>query len=137
MVKRPLKSDKTSINDPAVLDYFEGLIENQRDALLKVRNFIFQQIPDATETIKYNMPTYLLNGKPICGILANKKHIGFYPYSGSVLNQLPQIHENYVTTKGAWHIPYESPLPKADIKLVIERKIDTLSEPQNIVQAWQ
>ncbi len=123
MPKRPIKNDTTPIQDLAVLEYFNGLPENQRETLLAVRQEILLLIPDALEVIKYNMPTYVLDGTPVCGILANKKHIGFYPYSGSVLNRLPQIFENYVTTKGAWHIPYDIPLPKSDIEVVINHKI--------------
>lgn len=123
MAKRPLKNDRSAISDSRVLAYFEGLSENQKTALTAIREYILQLLPTAIETMKYNMPTYVLDGKPVCGILANKKHIGFYPYSGSVLNQLPRIYENYVTTKGAWHIPYEIELPKSDIELVINHKL--------------
>ena len=124
MAKRPLKNDRTAITDYAVVKYFDDLPESQSRALLELRRHILTLLPTADEIIKYNMPTYVVDGKPICGILANKKHIGFYPYSGSVLNQLPQISENYVTTKGAWHIPYDMPLPKSDIDLVINFKLN-------------
>jgi uncharacterized protein YdhG (YjbR/CyaY superfamily) len=32
-----------------------------------------------TEAIKYNMPTYLYNGRHLVYFAANKKHLGFYP----------------------------------------------------------
>lgn len=71
------------------------------------------------------MPTYQLNGNDICGILINKSHIGFYPYSGSIISKFPEIQRKFVTTKGSIHIPIGSTFPKSLLAKLIRARIST------------
>lgn len=110
----------------SVRSYYQQLPSNQADELLQLRAQILKLLPTAVEVMKYAMPTFTVDGKAICGVLANKKHIGFYPYSGQILKTLPEIMENYVTTDGAWHIPYGHKLPVKHLKSVISAKLKSL-----------
>lgn len=69
------------------------------------------------------IPNLVAGYYEVAGLKANKNHVGYYPYSGSVLSQFPEITEKYKTTKGALHIPLGMPLPKSEVKKLIKAHI--------------
>lgn len=96
---------------------------SHRATMLAMRERILEVIPQAQEAMKYGMPTFIYEGTAVAGLLANKNHIGFYPYSGSVLARLPEITSRYSTTKAAIHVPIDAPMPKNLIQLVLRTRI--------------
>ena len=54
-------------------------------------------------------------------------HIGFYPMSGSFLNNYKKELRGYVTTKGGVQFPLAEPLPVALIKRLIKDRIESLA----------
>lgn len=96
---------------------------SHRATMLEMRERILSVIPEAQEVMKYGMPTFVHQGTAVAGLLANKNHIGFYPYSGSVVARLPEITSRYSTTKAAIHIPIDVPMPKTLIRLVLRTRI--------------
>lgn len=70
---------------------FAKLDPVQRQTLEIVRQRILEIIPDAQQCIKYGIPTFTINGKGVAGIAGNKNSCSFYPYSGSVINQFPEL----------------------------------------------
>ena len=107
----------------AVAEYYSNQDSLHKETLLEMRRRILEVIPESEEIIKYGMPTFLFNGKAVVGIMANKNHIGYYPYSGSVLIQFPEISEKYKTTKGALHIPLGKPLSTTIIRKLVRASI--------------
>ena len=107
----------------AVAAAYRDAPATHRATLLEMRTRILEVIPDATEVMKYGMPTFIYQGTAVAGLLAHKNHIGFYPYSGSVLARLPEITAKYSTTKAAVHIPVDKPMPKNLVKLVIRTRV--------------
>ena len=107
---------------PAVAAYYTTAVSPQRETLLAMRDRILEVVPDATEVMKYAMPTFVVNGIPVCGLMAHTKHVGYYPYSGSVLSQFPDLVEKYGGTKAALHVPIDRPLPKATVRRLIRAR---------------
>lgn len=103
--------------------YFKVQPSPQKETALEMRGRILEIIPEATEIIKYGMPTFEVDGQAICGLLVNKKHVGFYPYSGSVLAQFPDLLEKFVTTKGSLHVPVDKPLSKSILRQLIKARL--------------
>jgi uncharacterized protein YdhG (YjbR/CyaY superfamily) len=66
------------------------------------------------------MPTFVSGGIEIAGLLSNKNHIGYCPYSGKVLSMLPRELAPFKTTTGALHVPLGEPLDEALIRILIE-----------------
>lgn len=106
----------------AVKPYYDAQSGVHLETLLEMRTRILAVVPDAVEVMKYSMPTFVVDGEPVCGLLANKKHIGYYPYAGSVLDKFPEVREKYTTTPGAVHVPLGKPLPKALITKLIRAR---------------
>lgn len=79
-------------------------------ALNKVRKCILDILPDATETIKYGIPTYVYRNKNLVHFGGYKKHIGFYP-SPKVLIHFKQQIVGFASSKGAVQFPLDRPIP--------------------------
>ena len=110
-----------------IVPYFDKYSQKHNKTALNLRTNILSIIPKADEVVKYNMPTYRLDGNDICGILINKNHIGFYPYSGSIINNFPEIKKKYQTTKGSIHIPIGETINKTLLRKIISLRISSCS----------
>ena len=94
----------------------------QRETLEIVRQRILEIIPDAQQCIKYGIPTFAINGRGVAGIAGNKNSCSFYPYSGSVLSQFPEL-ANWSQTKSALHFPNDKPLSRTLIRKLIKARL--------------
>ena len=108
-----------------IAPHFKKFSNEHQKTALELRERVFSIIPSAKEIIKYGMPTYQWEGNDICGILINKGHIGFYPYSGSVIGKFPEIKKKFKTTKGSIHLPIGGSISKTLLDKIIKAKIST------------
>ena len=110
-----------------IAPHFKKFSKEHQETALAIREKVFSIIPEAKEIIKYGMPTYQWNGNDICGILINKGHIGFYPYSGSLIAKFPEINKKYSTTKGSIHVPIGESISRALLSKIIRAKVSSCS----------
>jgi uncharacterized protein YdhG (YjbR/CyaY superfamily) len=89
--------------------------------LNELRNFIKAEVPDATEKISYNMPTFYLNGN-LVHFAAFKNHYGFFP-TASGINQFKKELSKYITGKGTLHFALDEPFPFEILKKVIQFRV--------------
>lgn len=94
-----------------------------RHTMLAMRKSILEIIPQAEEVVSYGMPAFEFNGNIVAGILHAKNHVGYYPFSGSVLRLFPKELKNFSHTKSAIHVPVDKPLSKTLIKKLIRARI--------------
>ena len=90
--------------------------------LRQVRETIQKAAPEATEAIKYAMPTFVLNGKNLVHFAAYKNHIGFYA--------TPSGHEEfkaalsiYKSGKGSVQFPIDEPMPLELIASIVAFRV--------------
>jgi uncharacterized protein YdhG (YjbR/CyaY superfamily) len=71
------------LNDKAktVDAYIESMPEKRREALAKVRSVILETIPEAEESMRYNMPTYDAAGDFLAALASQKQYISLYMQS--------------------------------------------------------
>lgn len=74
--------------------------------LLNVRLAIKQVLPDATEKISWQMPTFW-QGRNLIHFAAQKNHLGIYSGAAAMEHFAPRLTE-YKTSKGAIQFPYKS-----------------------------
>ena len=110
-----------ALPDSVAAYYREQELEHL-ELLLQLRESILEVVPNASEVMKYGMPTFVSTGVPIAGIMAHNKHVGFYPFSGSVISQFPQLPEKYVCSKAAIQIPLGGELSKQWISRLIKAR---------------
>jgi len=93
--------------------------------LQKVRTAIRKAAPKAEEAIKYQMPTFVLNGNLI-HFAGYKNHIGVYPGSRPVEEFKDEL-TRYETSKGTIRLPLDKPVPSGLItkitKFCVQRNL--------------
>lgn len=73
--------------------------------LLNVRMAIRQVLPEATEKISWQMPTFW-HGRNLIHFAAQKNHLGIYPGAAAMEHFAPRLTA-YKTSKGAIQFPYK------------------------------
>jgi uncharacterized protein YdhG (YjbR/CyaY superfamily) len=91
---------------------FEGFEIGQRQILNDLREMIATELPNATEVIKYGIPTFMIEGVAIIGFDGYKKHNSVFPYSGSTNMLLEKELAGYEQTKGSIHFAVDKRFPK-------------------------
>jgi uncharacterized protein YdhG (YjbR/CyaY superfamily) len=104
-------------------EYLSALKDPKRSTLQALRRTILEVIPDAEEVISYGVPAFKVGGKTMAGFAAFKNHLAYLPFSGSVLNRLPDEVAGFEMTKSSLHFPVDRPLPKALVKKLIEARV--------------
>ena len=89
--------------------YIAGFPPDVQAILEKIRATIRKEAPDATEAIKYGMPTFVLNGNLI-HFAAFTHHIGLYP-TPSGIETFKRELAGYESAKGSVQFPLDAPMP--------------------------
>ena len=108
-------------------DYLTKVEPSKRKELERIRTLAKKSVPSAEEAIVYGMPTLTYQGKPFLGFDARKNHIGIYPYSGQVIEDLKdQLHE-YGFSKGAIRVPLDHPISEEMLKQIIHLRLKEIT----------
>lgn len=106
------------------INQFEGETKHR---LLRIRELILKEVPEANEGIMYGIIGYKLHKKPLVYFGAFSHHIGFYA--------TPTGHEafkselsKYKQGKGSVQFPLDDPLPLELIKRIVVYRRDILNE---------
>lgn len=112
----------TDQKTPKTIDeYITGFPPEVQEILESIRQTIKQAVPDAAETISYQMPTFTLNGN-LVHFAAFKKHIGFYPIPTGVEAFKDELSV-YQGGKGSVQFPLDSPMPLDLIRRIVEFRV--------------
>jgi uncharacterized protein YdhG (YjbR/CyaY superfamily) len=107
----------------AVKKHYATAPSPHRETMLEMRDRILEIIPQAEEVVSYGMPAFKVEGTVVAGLLANKNHVGYYPFSGSILHLFPEELAKYKTTLSAIHVPVDKPLNKTLIRKLIKQRL--------------
>jgi uncharacterized protein YdhG (YjbR/CyaY superfamily) len=94
-----------------------------QETMLEMRDRILEIVPEAEEVISYGMPAFKVEERIVAGLMANKNHVGYYPFSGSILHLFTDELAKYKTTKSAIHVPVDKPLAKGLLKKLIKARL--------------
>lgn len=89
--------------------------------LQKVRETIRTAAPQAEETIKYGIPTFVLQ-KNLVHFGGFKKHIGFYPASSGI-SEFEKDLSQYKGGKGSIQFPLDAPIPYSLITKIVKFRV--------------
>lgn len=114
-----MNTDRTA---PTTIDeYIAGFPQDVQELLQQVRKTIREAAPEAEETIKYQMPTFMLNGNLVY-FAAFKKHIGFYPIPSGI-DAFKDELARYEQGKGSVRFPLDQPLPLDLIRRIVKWRV--------------
>lgn len=114
-----MKSDTASPN--TIDGYISGFPRDVQDILQKIRGIVKDAAPGAAEAIKYQIPTFVLNGN-LVHFAAFDKHIGFYPTPSGIEN-FKEALSAYKNAKGSVQFPLDSPIPYSLIKKIVKFRV--------------
>jgi len=95
--------------------------ETARQALIRLRAIIRDEIPDAEELIKYGIPSYKQAGYVVC-FAAYKKHCSLFP--GHTVRDFTEELKGYKTSKGTIQFSPDSPLPESLVRSIVRARRD-------------
>ncbi len=111
-------------NHSSVDSYIQNAEANSKDTLRNLREIILNTIPDADESISYNVPFYKFEGVHV-GFAAFKNHATF----GIGADVLSDKHreelkkKGYQTGKETIQIKYSQQVPTEYLELLLKEKI--------------
>jgi uncharacterized protein YdhG (YjbR/CyaY superfamily) len=109
------KSPKT------IADYISGFPPDVQQILQQIRQTIREIAPDAKEAIKYQIPTFVLNGNMI-SFAAYKKHVSIYPIPGGT-ETFQQELAPYKQAKSTAAFPLDKPIPYDLISQLVKFRV--------------
>ena len=107
----------------AVRVHYQSAPSPHKETMLEMRKRILEIVPDAQEVVSYGMPVFKVDETIVAGLLANKKHVGYYPFSGSILKLFPEELAGFSKTISAIHVPIDKPLTKTLMKKLIKARL--------------
>jgi len=114
-----MKTDQTT---PTTIDeYIAGFPREVQEILEKIRTTIREAAPDAEEAIKYQIPTFTLQGD-LVHFAAFQKHIGFYP-TPTGIDKFKNELSVYEGAKGSVRFPLDKPIPFALISEIVQFRV--------------
>lgn len=103
--------------------YLAALPEDQRLALLELRQWIIAAAPDAVELLNYGVPAFKLDGRPLVSLGAAKKHCAFYVQSPAVSKAFADRLAGLDTSPGTIRFTPDKPLPRQLVEDLIAARI--------------
>lgn len=119
-----MRAGKTAPKD--IDEYIAGFPDDVQEILETVRATIRKAAPNAEEAIKYQIPTFVLNGN-LVHFAAFKSHIGFYPVPRGV-EEFERELSAYEGGKGTLRLPFDRPIPLALIRKIVKFRAQKNSE---------
>ena len=106
-------------------DYIEALDGDARRFATEVRAIIRRATPGITETIRYKMPCFQVDGRYLVYFGSWKQHIGLYPIP-VFDDDLEADVDPHRAAKDTVRFKYKDPLPTALVERVIAKLIRRL-----------
>ena len=117
-MKKSVKQTKPQSID----EYLARVPAESRAALEKLRRTISSIVPEAVETISYEIPTFKLNGRMLVSFAAFSKHCSFFPGAGPVEAHKDAL-KSFPTSKGTIRFTPDRPLSPALVKKLVKTRI--------------
>lgn len=91
--------------------------------LKKVRVLVKKTVPEAVETISYQIPAFKLNGKILIYFAGWQKHIGIYPVPKGGTQTFRKKLTPFIKGKGTTQFLLDEPIPYDLIKQIVLQRV--------------
>jgi len=103
-------------------DYLSELPKDSRVALERLRKTIRSIVPEATEVISYQIPTFKLDGRMLVSYAGFREHCSFFPGAGPIETHKNELN-SFPTSKGTVRFTPEQPLSANLVKKLVRTRI--------------
>ena len=122
-----MKKSAKQIKPKSIDEYLSRVPAESRAALQQLRVTIKSIVPEAVETISYEIPTFKLNGRMLVSFAAFSEHCSFFPGAGPI-----EVHrdvlKSFPTSKGTIRFTPDRPLSSALVKKLVKTRIKLNNE---------
>jgi uncharacterized protein YdhG (YjbR/CyaY superfamily) len=101
-----MKTDFKSVDE-----YIASQPDGVQSVLNRVRSTIRKAVPEAEETISYEIPAYKLQGDRVLFFAGWKQHYSLYPATARVVEAFKDDLAPYEVSKGTIRFPLSEPVP--------------------------
>jgi uncharacterized protein YdhG (YjbR/CyaY superfamily) len=108
-------------------DYIASQPRAAQPVLRRVRAAIRKAVPDAEETISYQMPAFRLRGRILLYFAAWKEHYSLYPASDAMIAAIPRLAPHRAS-KGTVRLPFTAPVPATLVERVARFRAAELAD---------
>ena len=102
-------------------EYIARFSDDVQQLLTQMRTTIRKAAPAAEEEIKYQLPTFMLNGN-LVHFGAFKKHIGFYSMPSGTEKFRAELSD-YENAKGSVQFPFNKPIPLGLVSRIVKFRV--------------
>ena len=106
----------------SVAQYFASVPPKSRKTLNELRKTIKGVVPQATEVIYYQMPSFR-DTRPLVAYGAFSDHCSLFPLSAAVVERFKHQLKGYTATRGTIHFPLDKPIPASLVKKIVKARI--------------
>jgi uncharacterized protein YdhG (YjbR/CyaY superfamily) len=110
----------------SVTEYIAAKPNEARVALERVRKAIRTAVPEAAESLSYQMPTYTLNGVPVLYFAGWTAHYSLYPATDALVAAFARELAPYERSKGTIRMPLSEPVPAKLIERMARFRADQI-----------
>ncbi len=107
----------------AVEAHLAALPQPQQDTLRAVRAHLRTVLPDAEEGMKYNMPSFIVDGVAVASYEGFKQHCSYFPCSGGTIEAIGPLKGGTQAGKGTLKFPIDQPLPLATVRKLVKARL--------------
>jgi uncharacterized protein YdhG (YjbR/CyaY superfamily) len=109
---------------PATVDeYLAALDPSARAELERLRAICRSVVPDATETISYQMPALRFENRVLIWYAAVRDHVSLFPASDAVKAALGADVEPFLSGRGTIRFRHRDPLPDDLVRRFVQARI--------------
>ena len=116
------KINQPKISHKSIDKYLSGLPEKERKVLGNLRNTIKSVVPEAEETISYQIPVFKYKGM-LVGFAAFKKHCSLFEMGKDVMKNFENELKKYSKEKATVRFTVDKPLPVSLIKKLVKARV--------------
>lgn len=102
-----------------VTDYLNQLNSAEKPILTRLRELVYEIVPDAEDAFSYGIPTYRYKGKYMIAFASNKKFMSIYP-GAEVISIFKKELAPYKLSKGTISFTTDNPLPDKLLRNIIQ-----------------
>lgn len=99
--------------------YIASFPPQAKQILNQIRSLVRETVPDADESISYDIPCYKRNGKPVIYFAGFKNHVSVYPAPRGI-SPFKEELAAYKGGKGTVQFPLTGPLPAELVRRIVE-----------------
>jgi uncharacterized protein YdhG (YjbR/CyaY superfamily) len=117
-MKRPAPKDVDEY-----IGWFQPTVQRK---LQQLRSTIRRAVPNADETISYQIPTYKLDGAPVVYFAGFERHVSVYPAPRGA----PELAEElsaYAGGRGTVQFPLSEPIPLDLVRRIVAHRVKAVA----------